>query len=182
MLCLSIGLAGPEQDGEAVNVAKLAVNCAIALMLTSGMAACKDEPVAKPAEQTGAANTSATSDAKTDKADPHDAFTDVSVDEVDKLLATKACTPVDVNGASTREKYGTLPGALLIDSSDAYDVATLPKEKDANLVFYCGSQKCSAAPTAAVVAQKAGYTNVKVMRAGIRGWVDAGKAADKPAT
>ncbi|MEM1030664.1 MAG: rhodanese-like domain-containing protein [Myxococcota bacterium] len=112
--------------------------------------------------------------------DAHAKFTNHSPDAVEKLLADKGCVPVDANGDATREKYGTLPGAVLLTSDTKYDVSELPEDKDANLVFYCGSQACMSAPKAAEVAQAAGYKNVSVMRAGIKGWVEEGKDTDKP--
>lgn len=116
---------------------------------------------------------------KDQKKDAHDAFTNHSPDEVEKLLADEGCTPVDANGDATRTKYGTLPGAVLLTSDTKYDLKELPEDKEAKLVFYCGSQACMSAPRAAEVAQKAGYKNVSVMRAGIKGWVKAGKKTDK---
>jgi len=116
---------------------------------------------------------------KDEKKDAHDAFANHSPDEVDKLLADEGCTPVDANGAATRNKYGTLPGAVLLTSDTKYDLKELPEDKKAKLVFYCGSQACMSAPRAAEVAKKAGYENVAVMRAGIKGWVEAGKKTQK---
>lgn len=133
------------------------------------------EPAAKAADDKAAGN-------KTAKADPHGAFNDLSVDEVDKLVSGKDCVAVDANGSSTREKYGVLPNAVLLSKTRAYDTSELPDDKGTKLVFYCGGQRCTAAPKAATVAKKAGYTDVNVMRAGIRGWVDAGKNVAKPAS
>ncbi len=62
----------------------------------------------------------------------------------------------------------------------SFKTSELPENKFSKLVFYCGGQACMAAPKAAKVAQDAGYKDVNVMRAGIRGWVKAGKAVDKP--
>jgi rhodanese-related sulfurtransferase len=44
----------------------------------------------------------------------------------------------DANLQDVRAKYGIIPGAKLLSSSDAYNVAaTLPADKNARLVFYC---------------------------------------------
>ena len=40
-------------------------------------------------------------------------------------------------------------------------------------VFYCSNPMCMKAPNAARRAKALGYTNVHVMSAGIRGWLDA---------
>ena len=46
----------------------------------------------------------------------------------------------DANIPSERERYGVIPGAHLLPSSDHYDVAAeLPPNKDARLVFYCAN-------------------------------------------
>jgi rhodanese-related sulfurtransferase len=132
------------------------------------------------AKQEAATNAGQT-DAKA-AADPHANFTNLSVDEVDKLVAASGCVAVDANGADTRGKYGTVPGAVLLSNFDSFKSSELPTDKSKKLVFYCGGEKCTAAPKAAKIAQDQGYTDVNVMRAGIRGWVDAGKKTDKPST
>ncbi len=141
----------------------------------------------KPAEQAAAEGPEAPAKAAEKaekptkaKADAHAAFTNLSPQAVDELVAKKGCVPVDANGDSTREKYGVLPGAVLLSKVQGYDMSELPADKDAKLVFYCGGEKCTAAPTAAKLAVDSGYRDVNVMRAGIRGWVDAGKKTDKP--
>lgn len=89
---------------------------------------------------------------------------------------------VDVNNEKTRTEFGVIPGAITLTSSSEYDPAKdLPEGKDSSLVFYCSSEKCSASKTAAKRAVKAGYTDVAVLPAGIKGWAQAGKATDKPA-
>jgi hypothetical protein len=45
----------------------------------------------------------------------------------------------DANGAGTRQKYGVIPGATLLDSDDKYDLSVLPSDKHAKLVFYCAN-------------------------------------------
>jgi rhodanese-related sulfurtransferase len=134
----------------------------------------------KPAEQPADEKTEKTTDDKTtEKKDAHDAFTDLSPDEMQKLVAAKDCVPVDANGAKTRDKYGVVPGAVLLSGAD-FKTSELPEDKSSKLVFYCGGQACMAAPKAAKLAQDAGYKDVNVMRSGIRGYVDAGKTVDKP--
>lgn len=45
----------------------------------------------------------------------------------------------DANVAETREKFGVIPGATLLNSDDKYDIGVLPKDKSAKLVFYCAN-------------------------------------------
>jgi rhodanese-related sulfurtransferase len=81
----------------------------------------------------------------------------------------------DANAAETRDQYGVIPGATLLDSDNSYDLAVLPHDKDATLVFYCANSLCTASHEAARRAVKAGYADVNVMGDGIRGWKQAGQ-------
>lgn len=100
---------------------------------------------------------------------------EVTVEQADKSFQAKKAVPVDANGKRTREKYGTVPGAILLSSGQFDAGKELPNDKSTELVFYCGNTMCSASDSAAERAMQAGYKNVKVMRAGIKGWADAGK-------
>ena len=105
----------------------------------------------------------------------------VSPTELASLTKEKKATAVDANGEKTRSENGVVPGAILLTSSSQFDPAKeLPANKDANLVFYCASEKCGASHTAAKRAAEAGYTNVAVMPAGIKGWKKAGQPTSKP--
>ena len=97
----------------------------------------------------------------------------VSVDELDQLLARNDAKPVDANGVSTRRQMGVIPGAVLLTDMDSLD--NLPADKATNLVFYCANPSCGASEYAAAKAMAAGYSHVKVLPAGIAGWVKAGK-------
>lgn len=97
----------------------------------------------------------------------------VTVDELDALLASKACQPVDANGDDTRKQMGIIPGAILLTSEDS--LAELPSDKSKPLVFYCANTHCGASHHAAETAVAAGYQNVKVLPEGIAGWVKANK-------
>ncbi len=94
--------------------------------------------------------------------------------QVRKLVETKSATVLDANGEDTRKQYGVIPGATLLSSADDYALSELPKDKSARLVFYCGGLKCRASDHAAERAAESGYTQVSVMREGIRGWKDSG--------
>jgi rhodanese-related sulfurtransferase len=103
-------------------------------------------------------------------------ITELEVTEVATLIESGDCVPVDANNPTTRERYGTIPGATLLTSSGRYDPsAELPEDHATKLVFYCGNVDCRASDGAADRARQAGYTDVNVMRAGIAGWVEAGK-------
>jgi rhodanese-related sulfurtransferase len=96
----------------------------------------------------------------------------VTVDELDHMLAGHQCVAVDANGDATRRRMGVIPGAVLL-TDDAID--KLPADKSQSLVFYCANEACRSSHEAATRAFLAGYTHVKVMPAGIAGWVRAGK-------
>jgi len=83
---------------------------------------------------------------------------------------------LDANDSDTRKEYGVVPGAILLASHQEYPLTVLPAAKTDKLVFYCGGTQCRASDKAALRAASAGYSDVSVMRAGIRGWKDAGQA------
>jgi rhodanese-related sulfurtransferase len=102
----------------------------------------------------------------------------ITVEQLASVLQNHPNVSVlDANGTDTRTRYGVIPGARLLSSFATYDPGKeLPTDKGTILVFYCMSERCSAAPTAAERALAAGYTNVFVLDAGIKGWTEAGHA------
>jgi rhodanese-related sulfurtransferase len=98
-----------------------------------------------------------------------------TVDDVDHLIADGKCQAVDANSPATRKRLGTVPGAVLLSDYETFQASELPADKTKALVFYCANEQCGASHEAAARALTAGYTNVKVMPAGILGWVKAGK-------
>lgn len=105
-------------------------------------------------------------------------FKTISMNEVEKLIKERTAHVYiyDVNVESTRKNVGILPNAMLLDSDSDYKVnETLPKDKSANLIFYCANQMCSSSHIAAKRAMAAGYMNVAVMTDGVYGWQKAGK-------
>ena len=101
--------------------------------------------------------------------------TEVTVSDVQGFIKNKSATVFDANDGDTRKEYGVLPGAVLLASHKEYPLSVLPATKTDKLVFYCGGTQCRASDAAAARAASAGYTDVNVMRAGIRGWKDAGQ-------
>lgn len=91
-------------------------------------------------------------------------------------------TVVDANSADTREKYGVIPGAILLTSYRDYDRAELPADRSRRIVFYCHSPMCGAAADAARRAVAWGWQDVWVMTDGIRGWTRAGLPVERPVT
>ena len=103
-----------------------------------------------------------------------------SVDEVAKFVKERTATVVDANGSETRREYGVIPGAVLLSNHREYAMSELPASKTNKLVFYCGGTMCRASDKAASRALAAGYTDVSVLREGIKGWKSAGQPTDMP--
>ena len=95
----------------------------------------------------------------------------ISPDGLRQLIKDKQVTTVDVNSRQSWMK-ARVPGARNLDPAD-YNESDLPPDKDSALVFYCSNPMCRKAPNAARRAKKMGYSNVRVMSAGISGWLSA---------
>jgi rhodanese-related sulfurtransferase len=104
---------------------------------------------------------------------------EVSVDALASKLDGGGCQAVDANGPGTRKRLGTIPGAVLLSDYEAFSLSELPSDKSRELVFYCANEHCGASHQAAKRALLAGYSNVRVLPAGIAGWVSAGKPTAK---
>jgi len=100
-------------------------------------------------------------------------FSDVSINEVNTLASSKAAVIIDVNGSDSYNE-GHVPGALNFAAIKDNLAASLPADKGALIIAYCGNPKCGAYLRAAKAAQQLGYTNIKHMSAGISGWKAAG--------
>lgn len=87
-------------------------------------------------------------------------------------VQAREVTVVDVN-APQRWQAARVPGAINLDPH-TYQAADLPPDPHARLVFYCSNPLCRKAPQAARRAKAMGYADVRVMSAGIAGWLDAG--------
>src|SRR5215510_12884157 len=101
-------------------------------------------------------------------------YADISIKEVNALTKSKKAVIIDVNGTESYNK-GHVPGALNFEAIKDNLAASLPSDKNATVVAYCGSPKCVAYQAAANAASKLGYKNVKHMSAGISGWKEAGE-------
>jgi rhodanese-related sulfurtransferase len=161
----------------------VAALAAPAVLACGGHAA---QTTASSTDKAAPAQKSATVEPAQADAKAAEGFKLVSVDDVQKGLdGAKAKTPApygvfDANGPETRSTKGIIPTAVLLPSASEYDVALLPKDKASPVVFYCANEKCTASHTAAKRAITAGHTNVAVLGAGIKGWIDAGKSVARP--
>jgi rhodanese-related sulfurtransferase len=95
----------------------------------------------------------------------------ISPDALHQMLQKEPVTVIDVN---SRQSWiaAHVPGAIHLDPVNYLD-SDLPPAKESSLVFYCSNPFCRKAPNAARRAKSLGYTDVKVMPAGINGWLSA---------
>lgn len=106
----------------------------------------------------------------------------VNVDEAKSLLDKKAAVFLDTRAALNFGK-GHVPGATTVSykeksefkadfdaSQDQFDLAKLPADKGATIVFYSDGPKGWKSYKAAVLAIQSGYKNVMWMRDGFAGW------------
>ena len=91
--------------------------------------------------------------------------------ELHRLVLDGQVMVIDVNSRQSWEK-AHVPGALHVDPV-AWTEADLPPDKQTGLVFYCSNPMCRKAPTAARRAKAMGHANVRVLSAGITGWIAA---------
>lgn len=107
-------------------------------------------------------------------------FADVTIPDLKKAIAEKTVTVIDVNGTESY-KAGHIPTAIDYGKDGATLEKSLPTDKGALVVAYCGGPKCMAYQAAAKKAKALGYTNVKHLSAGISGWKEAGEKTETAA-
>lgn len=104
-------------------------------------------------------------------------FPDISITELKEAIAAKKAVVIDVNGSESYKK-GHVPTALNFAEVKSELANKLPSDKNALVVAYCGNEKCSAYKKAAQAAKELGYTNVKHLSVGIKGWKEAGEKTE----
>lgn len=103
-----------------------------------------------------------------------------------RLMGLKTISPADLMTAvqertvvcfdvNSRESWNRahVPGALHLDPG-SWSESELPADRDTPLVFYCSNLFCRKAPNAARRAIEMGFRNVRVMSAGVSGWLERG--------
>lgn len=95
----------------------------------------------------------------------------ISPQDLHLQIQQEAVAVFDVNSLQSWMK-AHVPGALNLDPEN-YTLGDLPSDKASALVFYCSNPMCRKAPNAARRAKKMGYENIKVLSAGISGWLSA---------
>ena len=105
-------------------------------------------------------------------------YKEISVKEARDLVDKKKAVFIDVNGTESYKK-GRIPGALNYEAVKSSLESSLPSDKNATIVAYCGGPKCSAYQKAAKAASDLGYKNIRHLVAGISGWKEAGQPLEK---
>lgn len=96
----------------------------------------------------------------------------ISPEGVQALIRSPGqATIFDLNSRQSWQQ-AHVPGARHLDPVGFQD-SDLPADKQTPLVFYCSNPMCRKAPNAARRAKKLGYGDVRVMSAGISGWLAA---------
>ena len=95
----------------------------------------------------------------------------ISPKDLQRLVGDGAVSVFDVNSPQSWTQ-ARVPGAVNLDPV-TYASGALPSDKNTLLVFYCSNPWCRKAPNAARRAGAMGYGNVRVMSAGIKGWLGA---------
>ena len=100
---------------------------------------------------------------------------EISLQDLRALVENKNKKPMAIIDANGEKSYleGHIPGALHFAKIETNLSAALPTDKGALVVAYCGSPMCTAWEDAATKVKALGYTNVKHLKAGIKGWKDA---------
>lgn len=107
-------------------------------------------------------------------------YPDISLADLKAAMAAKNVTLLDCNGTDKYTKCH-IPGALDFGAIKDNLADSLPKEKDALIVSYCGGPKCGAYKHGADAAKELGYTNIKHFSPGISGWKESCDKCQAPA-
>jgi rhodanese-related sulfurtransferase len=100
-------------------------------------------------------------------------FADITHKDLNAAIAAKTVVVIDVNGSDSY-KDGHIPTAIDFEAKEKELVKSLPADKSALIVAYCGSPECPAWKSAATAVAALGYTNVKHYTGGLAGWKEAG--------
>jgi rhodanese-related sulfurtransferase len=95
---------------------------------------------------------------------------------LNRRMASERLAVFDMNSRQSWRE-ARIPGARHLDP-ETFVQGELPAELDHPLVFYCSNPFCRKAPLAARRARKMGYSEVRVLSAGITGWLAAGLPAE----
>lgn len=104
-------------------------------------------------------------------------YEDISITDLKKAVDEGKVIVLDVNGSKSYSK-AHVPGAIDFRANSAKIAELLGKDKNKLVVAYCGGPSCQAYKAGAAAAEKAGFTNVKHLSAGISGWLAANQPTE----
>lgn len=105
--------------------------------------------------------------------------TSITINQADKMLGQENVYFIDANPQAVYEN-AHIKDAIFMDYVNSKNVlASLPKDKNAKLVFYCMNAYSHVSSMAAKEAIDAGYKNVYIMTNGIEGWILSGRDIQK---
>ncbi len=107
-------------------------------------------------------------------ADKVKAMLDAGVPVIDTRVATEFAEAHIKGAKSVPYKEKSAKAAGFNAAEDAFDLAKLPADKAAPIVFYCNAGECWKSYKASVVAMKAGYSKVHWFRGGMPEWKSKG--------
>ncbi|MEP2448156.1 MAG: rhodanese-like domain-containing protein [Balneola sp.] len=96
----------------------------------------------------------------------------ISTEELNGILAQENVHVFDMNDSS-RWQQTHIPGAQNLDPN-SFSESDLNADKNSTLVFYCSNPMCRKAPNAAKKVKGMGFNDVRVLSAGITGWMSDG--------
>lgn len=107
-------------------------------------------------------------------------MTRISVAELKRLLDSGTPYAIyDVRAAASRERDGTIPGALpwSLEEDELPEAASSP---DTQVIVYCDCPNEYSAAKVARRLQRAGFTRVRPLHGGIQAWIEAGHEIVRP--
>lgn len=112
--------------------------------------------------------------AKVVNADQVRKMLDAGVPVIDTRVAAEYAEKAIKGARSVPYKEKSAKAADFDAAQDAFDLAKLPADKAAPVVFYCNAGECWKSYKASVVAIKAGYKQVNWFRGGMPEWTSKG--------
>jgi rhodanese-related sulfurtransferase len=99
---------------------------------------------------------------------------EITVKDIKQLLDNEINFTLIDSRITEEYAQSHLPTALSMPAcNEGKHLLLLPEEKGQLLVFYCGWPACSMNTQAATFAKQAGYTNIRFMKDGLEGWINA---------
>jgi membrane protein DedA with SNARE-associated domain/rhodanese-related sulfurtransferase len=109
-------------------------------------------------------------------------MTRISVPELADLIATEtAPTILDVRSAESRQRDGTIPGAIHWSDEKEASLVADDALRDSEIVVFCACPNEVSAARVARALRLAGFRHVRPLHGGIDAWIDAGLPVDRPA-